>query len=340
MDIKEFIHQMPKVELHRHLSGAVRSASMFRIASNLGVELEGGDLEQFKSSTSMYGEEKGFHIFLSKFKSRAQFYTDMSLINEVTRSVVHDAAEENIIYLELRFSASHFSRHMKFDFEDVTEQIISTALEEAGKSGMEISFLMTLTRELPLEENSRLTDVALSSRFQKYFVGIDVAGDEANVPLEKLVPLLSRVLKQRKKLTIHAGEAGPAQNVKKAIEKGASRIGHGVRSFADSKILSLAQDKNITYEVCPTSNLQTVTIKEVKELNLKSLLDRGVCITINTDDPGISETTLTNEFLIVQDVFSLTAEEIKTLSLNAVNNAFTSEEKKDVLREKIRNSSP
>ena len=131
MDIREFTRKIPKVELHRHLSGAVQSETMFNLAKKAGIDTEVPDLESFKKLTSMYGTDKGFQTFLSKFKPRSRFYSDRKLITEVTRSVMEDIASDNIMHVDLRFSASHFSRHMDFELEDVSEQIISTASDEA-----------------------------------------------------------------------------------------------------------------------------------------------------------------------------------------------------------------
>jgi len=334
-DIEDFIRQMPKIDLHRHLSGAVRSRAMFELAKKRGIEVEGGDFDSFKKLTSLHEDERGFHTFLHKFKSRARFYTDPALIGEVTRAVIRDCAEENIRYLELRFSASHFSRHMGFDMERTTEQIISTAIAESQSAHLDVSFLMTLTRELPLEENEELLRIALSSGLSSYFAGIDIAGDEETVLLEPFKPLIARAVDHGKKVTIHAGEAGPAGNVREAMNAGASRIGHGVACFGHESILQESIERGITFEVCPTSNVHTGTIKEVADLDLKRLLDEGVAVTVNTDDPGISETTLTHELFSVQQVFSLSKQYLKKLLLNAVEGAFISAEQKTKLRRHI-----
>lgn len=335
MEIAEYIRKMPKAELHRHLSGAVRSEAMFNIASELGIETETDNLEDFRKLTSMYGHEPDFLTFLQKFKPRARFYKDRRLISEIVRSVIQDAAADNIIYMELRFSASHFSREMGFDRHEVSEQIISTARDESAKTGMQINFLMTLTRDLKIEENLEQMDIALHSDLAEYFAGIDIAGDELNIPLSKLETCIRETKDHGKKMTIHAGEAGPAANVQEALEAGAVRIGHGVHSFNDQKVLDLAVSKGAWYEVCPTSNIDTATIKHISELNLGKLLEQGIPITLNTDDPGISVTTLSNELIKVQSDFGLGKDEIKSLALNSISAAFIDENQKKPLHDRI-----
>jgi adenosine deaminase len=220
---------------------------------------------------------------------------------------------------------------MNFDMKKTTEQIISTSLQAAEQAGISIVYIMTLTRDIPYEQNLSMLDIAISSELSGYFAGIDIAGDEETIPLDTLKPLIQKAVDKGKKITIHAGEAGPARNVAEAIQAGATRVGHGISSFKDPETLESAIKACITYEVCPTSNLQTSTIKSVEELQIPDLLKKGVRITINTDDPGISGTTLTNELEIVQQTFSLTKESLKILTHNSIQGAFVSESQKQTL---------
>jgi adenosine deaminase len=249
MGIDDLIRAVPKVELHRHLSGSGRSDAMFAIARRHGLTVEGGDLETFRNLTSMYRTPAGFHTFLAKFKPRARFFTEPGLIAEVIDSVIKDALADNLMYLEARFSASHFARHMGFDLDMVAELIITTARTAAAAGGMDIGFVMVLTRDLGVEENRRMLDVVLSSRLGGHFAGIDIAGDEAGIPLAPYLPLIQAARAGGKRVTIHAGEAGPASNVAEAIAAGAERIGHGINAFRDPGVLALARERGIAFEV-------------------------------------------------------------------------------------------
>jgi len=326
---------MPKIELHRHLSGALSSRAMFDIALENGFPVEGTGLDDFRKLTSMYSEKPDFHTFLGKFIARSRFITDKSCVDKIVQNVVREAAEDNIIHLELRFSADHFSRHMGFDMEEITEHIISTAIKEADNHSMNIVFIMTLSRHILFDINSQMADICLNSELSRYFAGIDIAGDEASYSLEELMPLIRKATKADKKITIHAGEAGPSSNVDEAIEAGASRIGHGIKSFSDPTVLAKAVQRGIPYEVCPTSNIQTGTVKSIQQLDIKRVMKSGAVITINTDDPGVSDTDLSNEYSIIQDIFQLTHDDIRSLLLHAASSAFISEEDKNILKNKI-----
>lgn len=335
MDMKTFIKEMPKVELHRHLSGALSSACMYSIAERKGFDVKGNSLESFRKLTSMYGEEPDFHTFLDKFISRAEFITDKSFISEIIKNVVREAADDNVIHLELRFSADHFSRHMNFNMEEITEQIISVSSEEAELYGLGIAFIMTLSRHIAPEKNIRMADISLESSLSRHIAGIDIAGDEANFPLDGLKTLMYRALDAGKKITVHAGEAGPASNVEEAIDEGAVRIGHGIQSFNDTHVLEKAVEKEITYEVCPTSNIQTGTVKSVQDIDIKGVMEKGARIAVCTDDPGVSDTDLSNEYMVVQEAFDLSHSDLSKLLVNAVQGAFAPDADKKKLKDRI-----
>ena len=132
--------------------------------------------------------------------------------------------------------------------------------------------------------------------------------------------------------TIHAGEAAGADSVKLAIEYGASRIGHGVRSNEDPEVIRLLKENGITLEMCPTSNRQTHAIADMTDYPLIDYLNEGIRVTINTDDMGIEGTTLPDEFRYMKDKFGLTDEQKMILLENAVDAAFTTEDVKKELR--------
>jgi RNA polymerase sigma factor (sigma-70 family) len=135
--------------------------------------------------------------------------------------------------------------------------------------------------------------------------------------------------------TIHAGEAAGADSVKLSIEYGAKRIGHGVKSFKDLDVLNLAKENNVTYEVCPKSNLDTKAISSVLDYDLRNLLSNGINITINTDNLSVSSTNIVKEYELLNDEYDLTNEEFKKLLINSANAAFLNVDEKKILINKI-----
>ncbi|MBQ3905685.1 MAG: adenosine deaminase, partial [Lachnospiraceae bacterium] len=135
--------------------------------------------------------------------------------------------------------------------------------------------------------------------------------------------------------TIHAGEADGAESVRLAIEYGASRIGHGVRSSEDPEVVKLLKEKAIPLEMCPTSNRQTHAVEDMTKYPFMDYLREGLKVTLNTDDPGIEGTTIAKEFQYMEQSFGLTKAQEKTLLRNAASAAFTTQEVKAWLRKEL-----
>ena len=163
-------------------------------------------------------------------------------------------------------------------------------------------------------------------------VAVDLAGAEAIFPTHLFKREFDAAKKYSIPYTIHAGEAAGAISVQEALELGAYRIGHGIRSIEDEKVLDRIIQEGIPLECCPTSNKITKAIENMNDYPLRELLSRGVKVTVNTDDMAICRTRLSKEFEYIRETFKITAEEEKQLYLNAVEAAFCSKQTKDELR--------
>ena len=166
-------------------------------------------------------------------------------------------------------------------------------------------------------------------------VAVDLAGAEALFPTSGYRGLFAEVSRRGIPFTIHAGEADGAQSVRSAIEFGAHRIGHGVRSFEDPDVLKMIRDRGIVLEMCPTSNRQTHAISDMSRYPLVEYLRSGIRVTVNTDDMGIEGTTLAEEFRYLERDFGLTREEEMTVLKNSVDAAFTTSQVKKELLKKL-----
>ena len=162
-------------------------------------------------------------------------------------------------------------------------------------------------------------------------VAIDLAGAEGLFPTADYKEEFEEAQRLGIPVTIHAGEADGAESVKTALEFGAVRIGHGVRSFEDPGLLQELKRRQTCLEMCPTSNRQTKAIENMEQYPLTDYLKMGICVTINTDDMAISRTTIQKEFSYVEKMYGLTEEQKERLFLNAVQFAFTTDERKKQL---------
>jgi adenosine deaminase len=167
-------------------------------------------------------------------------------------------------------------------------------------------------------------------------VGIDLAGDEMLYPARPFAPLFRRASEAGLGITVHAGEAGGPENVREAIEDlCARRIGHGIRAIEDSTVVQLIRQRNVTLEVCPTSNLQTGVMPNFGHHPLRDLYLLRVPVTVNTDDPSVSDTTLTDEYLVAVKGMGLGLRDLRTFNRNAIRASFVSPEERLTLEKQI-----
>jgi adenosine deaminase len=273
---------LPKVELHRHLEGSVRFNTFVELARDAGIELPRRELLR---RTSMKGEKPGFLRFLSKFELYRGLYPSRDWIERVAFEAAEDAKKDGVVYLELRFSPTHFGRRMGAKGEDVAQWVA----RGARRAKLDVRFIATFGRDFGVKGNEPTTRAV---RGTNVFSGLDLAGNEA-IPARPFLPLFKKL---KLPVTIHAGEAAGPENVREAIETfGARRIGHGVRVLENPRVVDLARRLDVHFEVCLTSEIQTRAARNWKShpaLRMASKLR----LSLNTDDPSICGVTLSDEY--------------------------------------------
>jgi len=310
------------VDLHRHLEGSLRLATLAEIAREHGIDLPGYDIEELRPLVTASGDEPGFHSFLRKFEVLRRFYKTREAVERVGYEAVADAAVDNVRYLELRFNPVALARTQGFSLDDVTSWVCAAVDKAGADHGVLASLILQIGREEDLKTAEEIAAVALARR-QDGVVGLDLAGDEVSFPADRFAAVFRSARRDGLSITVHAGEAGGAENVRQAIDVlGAQRIGHGLRTIDDEATIALVRSEGTTLEVCPTSNLQTGVVDGPGSHPLPLLLDRGLRATINTDDPSVSDTTLTDEYMIAALAMDVTEEQIKQSILYAVQGSF------------------
>jgi len=156
----------------------------------------------------------------------------------------------------------------------------------------------------------------------KGVVGIDLAGDEANYSIDIFKDVFDKARKNNINITIHAGEARGWESVDKAIKYGAKRIGHGIRAFENKKLVEIIAKERILLEICPTSNIQTKVLKDMSKYPIKYFLEKGVELSLNTDNKMVSNTNLENEALVLNKKYDITKEEINKMVENNIKYSF------------------
>ena len=274
---------LPKVELHRHLEGSIRFPTFVELARETGIDLPRAELRR---RTSMKGEKPGFLRFLSKFELYRGLYPSREWIERVAFEAAEDAKRDGVIYLELRFSPTHFGRRMGAKGEDVAAWV----KRGARRSGLDVRFIATYGRDFGVKGNEQTTRAV---RGTTVFSGLDLAGNET-VSARPFAPLFRRL---KLPVTIHAGETGRAENVREAMEVfGALRIGHGLAVLKDARLLQAALKQGIHFELCPTSEVQTGAAGSWDRHPAWKFFGNRASFSLNTDDPSICGVSLTHEY--------------------------------------------
>lgn len=272
-----------------------------------------------------------FTNFLDKFKTLRLFYKSPDVIHRVTREAVEDAAKDNCRYLELRFTPVALSRAEGFPLHDVMDWVITSSQEAAQKYKIKVGLIASVNRHESAELAEQVAWLA-AEHVKNGLVGMDLAGNEAEFKADPFYGIFKEAKQAGLHVTIHAGEWGPAENVRDAIENlGAERIGHGVRVLEDENVTALARERGSVFEVCVTSNFQSGVVNSLKEHPLPRMIEAGLNVTVNTDDPSVSRITLAHEYQDVCESLNVPSDVLKKSILLAAQASFLRDEEKTQL---------
>ncbi len=302
--------QLPKVELHRHLEGALRFSTLMSLAQEMGQQIP-GDLAQQKQHFLVVEPMKDLRTVLRKFMATQSVLRTEAVLTRITFEAIEDAAKEGIQILELRYAPTFIRQnHEYLSFEQIHQAILH-GMKKASHLPVAVGLLCTFQRTLPVKELTTVLDFVIDTK--DTWIGVDLADNEQDFPAKDFAPLFSKAHKHGLPITIHAGEANTAtapKNVEDAIEiLGAQRIGHGLQIIHDKNVLRKVADKKIPLELCPTSNWLTNGIPTLQAHPFRQLMEAGVLTTINSDDPGIFDINLTNEYHLLSEQYQFTQKE-------------------------------
>lgn len=326
---------LPKVELHRHLEGSLRLDTMLDVARQHGITIP-ADVLRLSTLVQVQEEDKfTFQNFLAKFNTLRLFYRSPDVIDRITREAIEDAAKDNVKYMELRFTPVALSRAERFPLHDVIDWVMTSAQESAKKCGVIVRLIASVNRHESTELAEQVAWLAVE-HMKNGLIALDLAGNEAEFPSEPFYGVFKEAKQSGLHLTIHAGEWGPAANIREAIEHlGAERIGHGVRVLEDQNVVALARERGTAFEVCMTSNYQSGVVNSLETHPLVKMLEAGVNVTINTDDPSISRITLSHEYYTACEDLHMTQNTLRERILAAAQAGFLEENEKEEFVKKI-----
>ena len=322
---------LPKVELHRHLEGSLRLDTMVDIARQHGITIP-ADVLRLSTLVQVQEEDKfTFQNFLSKFNTLRMFYRSPDAIHRITHEAIEDAAKDNVKYMELRFTPVALSRAERFPLHDVMDWVITSTKDAAKKHGMIVRLIVSVNRHESTDLAEQVAWLA-AEHIKDGMIALDLAGNEADFPSQPFYGIFKEAKQAGLHVTIHAGEWGPATNVKEAIEQlGTDRIGHGVRVLEDQNIMALAKERGTAFEVCVTSNYQSGVTASLDTHPLMNMLDSGLNVTINTDDPSISRITLSHEYYTACEDLQMPQSTLRQRIVAAAQAGFLAKNEKEEL---------
>ncbi len=326
-DLRSFLTAVPKIDLHRHLEGSIRLSTLLDVAHHYAVDLPERTLEGLRSYVQVTPEDANDAAhFLKKFSILRRFFCAPEVIRRVAYEAVVDAAADNVKYLELRFTPQALSKLKSFSYWDVIGWVCEGIAEGQAKFDIKVGLIVSVNRHESLGEAERQLRAALDYRTHGV-VGFDLCGLESGYPATPFLDVFRQARAAGLGITVHAGEWAGPNNIREAIEKiGARRIGHGVRIIEDSRVVQLARDQNVTFEVCPTSNVQSGVVYAMEHHPLADMNFLGLQTTINTDDPSISNITLSDEFSIVVQKMGLSLKDVQSAVVRSTAAAFVTDD--------------
>jgi adenosine deaminase len=325
--------RLPKAELHCHLEGAIRTATIIDIAREYGLKLPAYDVNGLDPHVKVFDQLKDLEAVLEAFRIAQQSIASPAVVERIADELFQDAHAQNIKLLEVRFSPDWaFSGH-RLDWDQALAGLLRAKQKATARFGMAIGLIAITSRSMGNGSCEKTVDWAI--RRKDHICGVDLADGDTARPIEDFVAPMLRAREAGLKITVHSGEDTPASAVVETIRAMVpDRIGHGTHTIHDRAAVELVRERGVTLEMCPWSNYLTNSVRRVQDHPLKQLFDLGVKVTINSDDPEVLDTNLNNEYRIAHEILGMSLDEIGACNRCAAEASFIPEQEKKAVIEK------
>jgi len=323
---------LPKVELHRHLEGALRLQTIIDLYREAGQPLAARTPEELAPEAQVLRPMSSLAEVLTYFRVAQEAFRDYAAVERIAFEAVEDLANDNVRLAELRFSPDFLCRPHGLDWDRAMEAILG-GVQRARDLDVAVGLIAIVSRSYGIESAERTVDFAL--RHREHLVGFDLADDEINHPPAMFARVLEPVRDAGIPLTAHYGEAAGPEYPRDAVQAlGVRRLGHGVSVAWDPAVTALVVEHGVALEMCPTSNERTNAVPSLDRHPARQLLEEGAPVTINTDDPGLFGIDLTHELSVAADVLGFDDGELRRVTANALEASFLPEAVKADVRER------
>ncbi len=333
-DIKkqlELISYLPKADLHCHIDGSIRPATILELAIKDGIDVPTKNLQDFKRYVQVDDDCQSLVDILKKFDYPLKVFNSKDNIKRITQEVLEDSAKESIRYIELRFAPFYGSGDITA--EDRVKSVLEAMSEACEKFNIHSNLILCALRGEPIEKT--IETVELASKYKnKGVVAIDLAGNEEAFPPQIYEKAFDLAKRKGLKITVHAGETGNPENIINSISiLGANRIGHGFSAEKSNEVLDYIVKNKIPLEICIKSNIDTKGVDSLANHPISSLIKKGATVTLNTDDRSVFNVTLMDEYDRLLKTGVCFDETIKILK-NGIEHSFAKNiVKKSILKE-------
>lgn len=333
------IKKLPKLELHRHLDGAVQPKLIFDLAQKNKIDLPVNNLKELKKYYQITKQTTAAE-FVQKFDLVISLMQTPENIQTIAYEQVLNLKKENILYAELRFAPQYHDRK-GLNYVQVITNVLLGLRKGYQKTGVLTNLIICIGRESEPELGEKIVKAALEFENDQgpvRVVAIDLACDEANYPPERHLSAYQLTFNSYLKRTVHAGEFGQQRlkNIKTAINLlRADRLGHAVPLATNQTLMDLVKKKNIGIESNPFSNLICQEIENLNDLQLDKYFNQGIKFSINSDDPAMMFTSLSDNLDQIRQAYNWGFKELKSITFNTIDISFASSLEKENLKQKF-----
>lgn len=324
--LDRLIVAMPKAELHVHLEGTVGAETLRALAARHGVPMP-TDEEQLRR----FYQFRDFPHFIEVYRAISQCLREPADFERITLELGDEAARQNIRYLEVFFSPEPHVRTRGISFEGMLGGMNAGRDEIRRRHGIELRWIADGVRDADTGFGSVSRTVDWLRRLDPAdgVLGLGLGGNEVGNPPAQFVDAFVAARRAGLRVVAHAGETTGPETIWATLRQlGAERIGHGIRAIEDPDLVAYLVEQGTPLEVCPTSNLRTGVVASADAHPFRALDDAGVFVTVNSDDPPMFGTTLTDEYRFLVRHFGYDADGIERIALNAVRAAFLPDDEK------------
>ena len=325
----DLIKRLPKAELHLHIEGSLEPELMFRLAKKNQIEIPYKDIEDVRRAYNF----TNLQTFLDIYYAGANVLITQDDFYDLTWEYILKCVEDNVIHTEIFFDPqTHTARGVAF--ETVITGIKRALADAKAQYGITSCIIMCFLRHLSQEEAFETLEQALP--FKDDIIGVGLDSSELGNPPSKFKDVFKKAKEEGFKLVAHAGEEADFSYIYEALDLlDISRIDHGVQSIKSAELMQRLKDEQMPLTVCPNSNIELRVFDNYKAHNIKELLDYGLNITINSDDPAYFKGYINQNFINISENLPLTEDDIITLVKNSFRSSFISDELKQQYLDRV-----